>query len=431
MAFFYFDPNRLVSAPYWQCPGCSTPDVFGVLHISSRSYDRRCKQCGYSQTYRLPRLRKRILYLDQFALSNMMKAINPKTKWAPKGRTDAFWLQLFETLHALVSLQLVVCPQSGMHEEESLVSPFFHALKQMYDLLSHGMRFRSYTAIRTLQLSNHATQWIKGKHIEPPTLDVESAVSGDLHGWQGRLIFAAKAEMNQKWIDELRRVRQRRLRGLTHLFKHWSQEKKAFDEHFQIEVSAYGRGLLGQYIERQLELHEYLQGLKEPSIEDLMPRASVDLVDAVMRAFGAAGMSQRERWPMTINYFVSPSLADVPFVRIAALLYAALSRKAASGQKQPPSQGMMSDIRMLSVLLPYCDAMFIDNQCRGLLTERPLCDRLHYETRLFSYRNRGEFMQYISEIRSNAPKGQLEKVREVYGEDWEKPFTGLYKGAGG
>jgi hypothetical protein len=88
---------------------------------------------------------------------------------------------------------------------------------------------------------------------------------------------------------------------------------------------------------------------------------------------------------------------------------------------------MMSDIRIISVLLPYCDAMFIDNECRGLLCEEPLSGALDYGTTLFSTNNKERFLNYLDDIKSRASPEHLDKVKEVYGEDWEKPYTTLYQ----
>ena len=81
---------------------------------------------------------------------------------------------------------------------------------------------------------------------------------------------------------------------------------------------------------------------------------------------------------------------------------------------------------MISTLLPYCDAMFIDNECRGYLADGPLCDEIAYDTEAFSFSTKDAFLQYLNEIESSAPEEHLGKVKEVYGPDWGKPFVELY-----
>src|SRR5438034_10868275 len=94
-------PQDFIHGPYVTCPKCGTADAFGVLMINSHSYRRRCKKCLFAQAYDLPRLAKKLIYLDQFAISDMMKAINPNARANREGKVDAFWGQLFTRLDRL------------------------------------------------------------------------------------------------------------------------------------------------------------------------------------------------------------------------------------------------------------------------------------------------------------------------------------------
>ena len=128
----------------------------------------------------------------------------------------------------------------------------------------------------------------------------------------------------------------------------------------------------------------------------------------------------------TVEYLLSPLLKDVPFIKISSMLYAALARKAAAGRKKPPNQGMTNDIEIISVLLPYCDAMFIDNEGHTYLKEKPLCEAIDYGTDIFSQNTKDEFLKYLDNIELNASKEHLNKVNEVYGSTWREPYTTLY-----
>lgn len=94
--------------------------------------------------------------------------------------------------------------------------------------------------------------------------------------------------------------------------------------------------------------------------------------------------------------------------------------------KKPPNIGLNYDIHILSTILPYCDAMLIDNECRSYLEENPLCDEIDYGTNIFSQNNKDEFIEYLDAIKNHVPQEHLEKVVEVYGKDWCKPYTELY-----
>ena len=63
-------------------------------------------------------------------------------------------------------------------------------------------------------------------------------------------------------------------------------------------------------------------------------------------------------------------------MKIQAMMVAAIAMLAAGGKKEPPNEGITQDIKTVAHLLPYCNAMFMDNECRSLLLNvRWLCAR--------------------------------------------------------
>lgn len=58
-----------------------------------------------------------------------MKVLNPEMDAYKKGRTDEYWLRLFERLDSLCKLQLIICPDSEFHNNESMVTGFYQQLK--------------------------------------------------------------------------------------------------------------------------------------------------------------------------------------------------------------------------------------------------------------------------------------------------------------
>jgi uncharacterized Zn finger protein len=89
------DPKDFISPPYITCPNCEKEDVFGVLMISGNRYTRRCRECWFDESYSLPQLSKTIIYLDQFAISEMMKALNAELGKSRK--VDKFWSSIRST----------------------------------------------------------------------------------------------------------------------------------------------------------------------------------------------------------------------------------------------------------------------------------------------------------------------------------------------
>jgi hypothetical protein len=69
-------------------------------------------------------------------------------------------------------------------------------------------------------------------------------------------------------------------------------------------------------------------------------------------------------------------------------MFAAMAVEASMQQAPRPDQGMWTDISTVSTLLPYCDAMFIDNRCRRLLSAATEGAGLNYDTEVFSISRR-------------------------------------------
>jgi hypothetical protein len=105
-----------VQDPFRTCPKCGRERTFGLLAIYARHYVRRCIDCSFDQRLALTEIKKRIIYLDQFVISNMMKELEPANTNA-----HSFYRPLFEKLDRLSKLQLIVCPDSPIQDYESAV----------------------------------------------------------------------------------------------------------------------------------------------------------------------------------------------------------------------------------------------------------------------------------------------------------------------
>ncbi len=151
------------------------------------------------------------------------------------------------------------------------------------------------------------------------------------------------------------------------------------------------------------------------------------VIHNITEIFKKTGIQEKEALNQTIEYLRSPSLKDIPFNKISSMLFAAIARKAAhGGMKKPPDRGNINDVAMISTLMPYCDAMFIDNICYNYLVEQPLCRELDYNTQLFSPNTKDEFIEYLEGVKNSASIEHIAKVKEVYGESRLKPFTTLF-----
>jgi hypothetical protein len=352
-----------------------------------------------------------------------MFALNPQTKQFREGRVDAFWRTLYEKLDHLSKLHLIVCPDSRVHEEESLIHPQFEAMRRTYEQLSHGVTFQDSDVIERFQVVLQALQWLEGGGDKSPELARDRVVQGNLNAWLDPLSVSIRSRVTAEMIEALRAYRDETYEGTQQLFEKWRQEKETqFATWFEREIEAYGQSVLRVYGERVRWLAEVHDGVREPSIEDIQHPPAVVLVTMIQSDFEQKGLAPEEALRRTCEYLRSPTLRNVPTLRIHAMLWAAIARKAAAGQRRPPSRGTVNDVKVISTVLPYCDAVFLDNEMRGYLQEEPLRSNLRYGKRVFSQNSREEFLKYLDDLRQQAPGSHIALVNEVYGREWTKPF---------
>jgi hypothetical protein len=127
--------------------------------------------------------------------------------------------------------------------------------------------------------------------------------------------------------------------------------------------------------------------------------------------------SSEEANRMEIEFGKANRIADAPFVKLQSLMFAALAMRPAQGQKEPPDEGTTTDVETVAHLLPYCDAMFMDNGCRSLLLDVPMDLRPPETSKVFSLNIKARFLDYLRSIRNSITAEHVAAVREVYGDD--------------
>lgn len=416
------DPRDFIGSPFKICPKCGKSE-FGVLvpSVGPDSYTRRCRSCWHTVELPLPAIRKKVIYIDQSALSNIMKVLSPEIQGHGNAAADPFWWELYETLDVLCHLQLAVCPDCSEHEQESLMSAFNESLKHTYEHFSGGLTFKNSEQIKSNQIADAARCFFRKDEVRFD-LDPERVVGGRLHGWQGR-IFVTTSGILPGTIQRLRTSRSQGHAELQSLFQKWQKDKKSFREVFEQEKNAFVPVLLRGYSEdqqRMVQAMSKLVGGEMPPLDAVLPSPSSRMLNMLKRIFEAEAAPAQ---PMvTAKDFLASGLTNqLPFNIVESLMFASLSQRAANGQKKMPDQGTLNDIRVVSTLLPYCDAMFVDDGCRALLHDIPKPYKLPYPCAVFSKNNSHRFLAYLRSLRDSVTREHLEIMKDAYGSDPMKP----------
>ena len=400
-------------------------DEFGVYHIGAQSYSRRCRKCWQKGDFPLWPLSRKVIYIDQFAISNMTKALNKAGPRHTAAAANPFWVTLFERLERVVKLQLVICPDSDVHRHESMVSGFFEPLKRMYEQFSRGVSFDSTDQIAQRQLNTALLAWLVG---EVPQYDFnpERITHHGLQEWKPNYIISVSGEYPASIVGGIRKFRDEVHSKIHALFEDElrTTPNKDFKYWLDREREAGGRAILQArqlYLQR---MYEMAIGTVPFSFENVYSSNGLDQFNLIAEVLRARGTPENELVSRLRAFLASDAFKDYPASRIATLIWAAIGQAAAGGQKEPPNAGMSNDIRLLT-LLPYCDAMFVDNGCRALWEKVPRKHRLEYRAALFSYNTREQFLAYLKGIEDNGDPAVLACVHDVYGEP--RPFLTMYE----
>jgi hypothetical protein len=333
-------PAVLVEPPFVVCPACEV-ERLGRVSVRGTGLTRRCLSCGYWATYRLPRLSKKVIYLDQFAISEMAKAADPALSVRLKPAERDFWMTLFEILDRLVSAHLVVCPVSAAHYDESIASRLPKALEQICLRLSGGVRAHGLDQVRRVQIYDDVRALAQPDY-RSRGLCRGRAFSGDgLDGWLDRFVVFQPFQADARAIASWRAWRDEVGEELQDVARSWREHPAKFEAAIEHELVA--------------------------AAQQYGPSALLTVEEALI---DAAVPSDR-RAELLGEWASSTRFRDTPSVRIPAVIWAALSSHITRDAKRNlPGRGMVTDINTVGAILPYCDKLLVDRELGGLLSEK-------------------------------------------------------------
>lgn len=369
-----------------------------------------------------------MIYLDQMVVSEIAKKLDPVWR-EEKPHTDDFWLEVFDRIDRLVKLQLIVCPSSPIHTVESLLLEQYEpTLRRLHGHLAAGVSFRSPHEVRMMQLSEAFDAWTEGRDPDWSCIASEHVIRGDLDRWSDRLRIAVDLNRLPGEIEGHRASRARGHDDIKRLFKRWSSEDQpSFDGFFQQELRGFANGAFECFWNHSERLHRALAGA-EPIADPLriIPGEPARLVGWVLRRLADQGVPPEARLREAASFLYSEAALSAPENHLGALLFAAFAWQAACGRRRVPNEGTSSDIRFIAAYLPYCDAMFIDREFAHLLSQEPLATAVKdYRAKIFAYRSRADFLEYLVGLEEEADAAHVALVTETYGETWTEPYRSI------
>lgn len=354
-----------------------------------------------------------------------MKLNNPGVKGHERVVAEPFWRELGDLLFQLRRLQMICCPDSGSHEEESRISQYNAELKKTYEALSGAITFKSFESIESQQICELARAWTE-QRAPRYDFDPRRTLSKNPNQWNERYYITSGD--NPFIVPAKLKIHRTSMHAqIAHMFRDvWAKERRTFQYWYDLERFGF-QGHLSNAVVRSRQERLKAVFARRPGaeisldqLEKFLPSFAETLLaglENIMR-FSRDGQerSPEERNLLEAEFGKANRVAEAPFVRLQALMFASIAMRAAGGQKDPPDEGTTTDIDTVAHLLPYCDAMFVDNRCRSLLLDVPKSLRPPETERLFSLNIKERFLDYLRSIRNGIAAEHVAAIREVYGD---------------
>ena len=366
---------------------------------------------NYLHSEALPFLNKKVIYLDQFAVSELFKTKTNTRK--PGAPNEKFWKD-FKNLATVAYLnQQVIFPASNIHSDELIVWHSANELKLAHALLSGETAFENTDDIA----EEHELRFAKAYFLKesPPAIsfDVDDILDGERNAWISKFHINVNANYSI-FADGLRAGKRTAETSLQVLAQSWATKKPTFDEVLKHELASYGTALT------EVLFTALAQNKKAIELDN--PMKNLDLrTGPINRYAGLKFLLEKLGIPILysdaeiLRFWSWSGNQQQPTHRTFAYLMAALAWRISSDECPDVKAGILNDFQAIATYGPYVDAMFIDKECASLLQQGRLRTEIQLKAKIFSLNSKDDFLQYLRDLGDATSKNVHAYASEIYG----------------
>lgn len=369
------------------CPTCGAKNSFGNVFIHNNSILRECIRCSYHTTIPLPKIRKKIIYIDQFFFS---------TAFQDK---DKRFVEAANKIRHLSDLQLLVAPFSSIHEDETHQWTGYggkdkEGLMEFIKATSRGHEFEFAYCVKETQILKAFNAFL-AKSSTKFICKENEVIKSNVHEWDDYFrIDISRYIGDIKLIGTLKR---QSIEGLVSLFESWRTSTDTFDQDVSNEI----QGMRDNYFKVYYEFVDRLAKGDFNAYFDA-PIAS-GVIEAMSKCF-SNGIEFEKRLKIIDNFFASEYFAQIPYTYLSARIFARLKDmvkgESYTNYKKTMNRlsGFFYDVSHIATYAPYCDAFIMDNPMAALISDSRVGLEDRYGIKVFSPNRLDKLLEWLDTI---------------------------------
>jgi|WetSurMetagenome_2_1015567.scaffolds.fasta_scaffold00073_21 hypothetical protein len=390
----------LVTRILGDCPSCKSKNCYGNVSINQDHVLQGCGRCNYESRVFLPKIHKKVIYLDQFFFSHAFKG------------KDTRFLPAAERIKRMTHLQLLAAPYSSVHEDETHQWPDNRKdqLMEFIKATARGTEFEKDYYVEQAQVLKAWRAFLKGQSAEY-IFEKREAIEGKLDEWDDYFRIDVGGYMRN--VELKRTFKSQAVQELIKVFDEWKASTQTFEQDVALEIRDAGRIYINTYITK---INRIAQG----DFNAVIDSPVVANVVENMLYWLPKEQPLTDRLQRCMDFFTSEHFANVPNLWLEARMFSTLKdmvkRGAFANRNKALGKfsGIFEDFKHVSLYAPYCDAFIMDKLMADLVGKPTVGLEQRYGVKVFSLNNWDELLEWLNELEANMSDEHKAGVSAAY-----------------